>query len=91
LHERLVTLIDSCQAAIALPGGPGTLTEIALTWNLLLTESIAPRPLILIGAGWQATWQAYYQALGDYVPDYQRAWLSFAPNARTAVHLLAVG
>ena len=26
----------ACDAAIALPGGPGTLTEIALTWNLMI-------------------------------------------------------
>lgn len=88
LHERLLTLIESCQAAMALPGGPGTLTEIALTWNLLLTESIAPRPLILIGVGWQSTWQAFYQALGEYVPERQRSWLSFAPDVRAAVQLL---
>ena len=88
LHERLFTLIDSCQAAMALPGGPGTLTEIALTWNLLLTDSIASRPLILIGAGWQATLQAYYQALGEYVPESQLTWLRFAPGARAAVRLL---
>lgn len=88
LHERLLTLINSCQAAMALPGGPGTLTEIALTWNLLLTASIAPRPLVLIGAGWQATWQSFYQALGDYVPESQRAWLSFAPDVQAAVRLL---
>lgn len=88
LHERLVTLIDSCQATLALPGGPGTLTEIALTWNLLLTASIAPRPLILIGAGWQSAMQSYYQALGEYVPESQRAWLRFAPDAPAAVQML---
>src|SRR6185295_11638657 len=36
LQERLNCLIDSCDAAIALPGGPGTLTEIALSWNLMI-------------------------------------------------------
>jgi uncharacterized protein (TIGR00730 family) len=88
LLERLQTLIESCQAAIALPGGPGTLTEIALTWNLLLTAAIPPIPLILIGAGWQATWQAFYQALGEYVPENQRSFLSFAPNAHAAARML---
>jgi uncharacterized protein (TIGR00725 family) len=31
LQERLNELVLACDAAIALPGGPGTLTEISLT------------------------------------------------------------
>ena len=31
LRERLDALIDHCQAALALPGGVGTLVEIAMT------------------------------------------------------------
>jgi uncharacterized protein (TIGR00725 family) len=89
LRDRLARLIDGCEAALALPGGPGTLTEIALTWNLLLTDSIAPRPLILIGSGWQATFEAFWQALGEYVPPSQRQWLSFAPDVDSAVQALA--
>src|SRR3990172_5346318 len=38
LLERLRSLIDNCQAAFALPGGPGTLTEISLTWNLMVIQ-----------------------------------------------------
>ena len=29
LEQRLIELVHACDAAIALPGGPGTLTEIA--------------------------------------------------------------
>ena len=53
LQERLNALILGCDAAIALPGGPGTLTEIALTWNLMIVESLPRRPLVLVGKGWQ--------------------------------------
>jgi len=88
LGERLFALIEACQAAIALPGGPGTLTEIALTWNLLLTESIAPRPLILVGPGWQAVIEGFYAHLGLYVPETQRKWLSFTDQVEQAVALL---
>ena len=35
LRERLYVLIDECDGAIALPGGIGTLAEIALTWSQL--------------------------------------------------------
>ncbi|MCX6068617.1 MAG: LOG family protein, partial [Chloroflexi bacterium] len=54
LQDRLNGLIEGCDAAIALPGGPGTLTEIALMWNLMVVESIRRRPLILVGRGWQS-------------------------------------
>ncbi len=88
LNERLTRLIDGCQAALALPGGPGTLTEIALTWNLLLTDSITPRPLILIGSGWQAIFEVFWQEMGEYVPPNQRRWLSFAQDEESAVSAL---
>jgi hypothetical protein len=89
LLARLERLIDGCEAALALPGGPGTLTEIALTWNLLLTKSITPRPLILIGPGWQNTFDAFIQAFEKYIPLSQRQWLSFAKDEETAVQELA--
>lgn len=85
LHERLDRLIRGCDAAIALPGGPGTLTEIALMWNLLLTNSIPPKPLILISQGWKEVFSVFYRELGVYIPEHQRRWLSFVPNYETAM------
>lgn len=52
LFERLLRLTES-DAYIALPGGPGTLGEVALVWNLFQTESIPIRPLILVGSQWR--------------------------------------
>lgn len=88
LRERIYTLMDSCDAALALPGGIGTLTEIAFTWNHLLTGAVHPRPLILIGPGWQATFNQFFQSLGNYVPADQRRWISFAPDAQAAIAVL---
>jgi uncharacterized protein (TIGR00730 family) len=88
LRERLLALIDHCDAALALPGGAGTLTEIAMMWNQLLTEAIPPRPLILIGPAWQAIFNTFYDQLGDYVPADQRTWLHFAGDEIEAVRLL---
>jgi uncharacterized protein (TIGR00730 family) len=85
LRERLFALIEENQAAIALPGGPGTLTEISVMWNLLLTEAIAPRPLILIGPGWQETINKLFNTFDSYIPIEQRQWLSFAKDAHQAV------
>src|SRR5512140_1152626 len=67
LHERLLALIDGCDAAIALPGGVGTLLEIAMLWNRMIVEAIPQRPLILVGDGWHETTAAFYAALGSYV------------------------
>jgi uncharacterized protein (TIGR00730 family) len=88
LLERLQGLIDGCDAALALPGGPGTLTEIALMWNLMIVESIHRRPLILIGSGWQSVLDQVFAQLDIYTPAHQRELLTFAKDIHTAVEFL---
>jgi uncharacterized protein (TIGR00730 family) len=90
LQERLNELILACNAAIALPGGPGTLTEIALTWNLMIVNSIPPKPLILMGAGWRSVLESFYNSFGAYIPQNQRVLLQFAPDIKSAISLLSV-
>jgi uncharacterized protein (TIGR00725 family) len=89
LPERIMAMINGCDAAIALPGGPGTLTEIALTWNLLLTDSIRPRPLILIGEGWRLVFETLFNRMSAYIPEGQQQWLIFAPDAESAARMLS--
>lgn len=88
LIERLQTLIEKCDAAIALPGGPGTLTEITLTWNLMIVESRHRSPLILVGDGWQSVFAQVFGKLGKYTPESQRNLLQFAADVETAVKML---
>jgi uncharacterized protein (TIGR00725 family) len=88
LQERLDGLIRGCDAAIALAGGPGTLTEIALTWNMMIVKSIPVRPLILVGTGWKTVIEAMFAQMDTYIPPYQRALLRFAPDIREAVNLI---
>jgi len=88
LVERLHTLIHESDAALALPGGPGTLTEISLMWNLMTVESLHRRPLILIGDGWQSVFDQFFRGLDAYVPAHQREILSFAKDGQTAVDIL---
>jgi uncharacterized protein (TIGR00730 family) len=88
LIERLHTLIHESDAAFALPGGPGTLTEISLMWNLMIVESLHRRPLILIGRGWQSTFDQFFRELSSYMTAQQREILQFAPDVSTAVELL---
>ncbi len=88
LHERMVALIEHCDACLALPGGVGTLAEITLTWNLLLTQILSPRPLILIGPGWQATIRKFLGEQDEFIPEIQRHWLSFSTDVDSAFHSL---
>jgi uncharacterized protein (TIGR00725 family) len=90
LRRRIFALIDECDAALALPGGPGTLAEVSIMWNHLLTEAIAPRPLVLIGQGWKATLEQFFRSFDDYIPESQRAWLFFAQDGVAAVEHLNV-
>jgi len=91
MQERLIELVLACDAAIALPGGPGTLTEIALTWNLMIVASIPPKPLILTGAGWKTLMESFYNSFEVYVPQSQRVLLQFAEDVHTAVAILGKG
>ena len=88
LLERLHTLIHESDAALALPGGPGTMAEISVMWNLMIVESLHRRPLILIGDGWQSVFDQFFRGLDAYVPAHHREILSFAKDVQTAVKLL---
>lgn len=88
LYERLHGLIQGCDAAMALPGGPGTLTEITLMWNLMIVESLPRRPLILIGRGWQSTFDQFFQDFESYMSTTHRGLLYFASDVKTAVKYL---
>lgn len=88
LLGRLEALISGCDAAFALPGGPGTLTEISLMWNLLHIQALPPRPLILIGDGWQSIFYQVFTATGSHTADSAKELLLFAEDVPTALDLL---
>lgn len=88
LRQRLYALIDACDAAIALPGGVGTLAEIATMWSQMQVTATSPLPLILIGDGWKTMLEDFFDELGEYVPEKTRALVAFAPDVKTAFSLL---
>jgi uncharacterized protein (TIGR00725 family) len=88
LMERMHSLIHESDAALALPGGPGTLTEVSLMWNLMIIEALHRRPLILIGDGWQAVFDQVFTRMAQYSSPAQRELLRFAPDIQTAVQML---
>lgn len=78
LQERMIKLIDSCEIAIALPGGPGTLAEIVLMWNRIQIEAIPPVPIILVGDEWKKVFSTFFQELNNYIPSSSYAVIKFA-------------
>jgi len=59
LFERIETVINMAEGYIGLPGGPGTLAEVSIAWNLLQRKVIPAGPLVLVGADWK-------KILGDF-------------------------
>jgi uncharacterized protein (TIGR00730 family) len=90
LRQRLFALIDNCDAAIAMPGGIGTLAEIAEIWSQVQSQAITPRPIILVGNGWKQTFTTLYAAQGDFIPERYRELLKFAENSRVALAVLNI-
>jgi predicted Rossmann-fold nucleotide-binding protein len=58
LFPRLERL-TSADGFVVLQGSIGTLTEATLTWSLLQTGQIAPKPFIFVGAGWRPLFDAF--------------------------------
>lgn len=86
LADRLYALCSRCDAAVALPGGPGTLAEIAYLWNHILIRAIKEKPLVLCGSGWQRVITAFIDEFGAYVPEHDRRLLRFAENPTGALN-----
>lgn len=85
-YSRLQILIRESVGYIALRGGMGTVTEISLVWNKLMTRVIPPRPLILLGECWPRTIECLREHL--VVSQDDMAYLSFAADADEALALL---
>lgn len=77
LFGRLEALTERADAFIALPGGIGTLLEIALVWNLALISKTFRKPIILVGGSW------------DLLVTYARENLIIGPNDCGLVHPVA--
>jgi uncharacterized protein (TIGR00730 family) len=88
IHDRVRMLIEKCDAAIALPGGIGTLTEVALMWTMLSIDVIDPKPLILVGPAWKRTLHTFYQEQTGYISYNNFELLSFATDVEMAISYL---
>ncbi len=89
LRERLSHLVEYCDAAVAMPGGIGTLSEVALMWSLLQTGEIESKPLVLVGAHWQGVIGSFYTGAQEYIRAQHWGLLSFAATVDEAARMVS--
>lgn len=86
LWERLHHLTTQNAGVVVLPGGVGTLGEMALVWNFVQVGEIPPRPIVLLGALWPTTLAAFLQS--QHMPPAHAQLLTFAASPQQAVAAL---
>ncbi|HEY4688544.1 MAG TPA: LOG family protein [Anaerolineae bacterium] len=53
LFQRLHHLVAFADVWVALPGGIGTLSEVALTWSLMQVGEVPRQPFVVVGTLWR--------------------------------------
>lgn len=87
LRDRLLHLVTNNDGMIALPGGIGTLSEVALAWSFLQVAEIETRPLVLLGDIWRETIQTFYRP--EYIAPRHMEMIRFAGTPEEAIaHIL---
>jgi uncharacterized protein (TIGR00730 family) len=85
-YDRLQNLITRSVGFVALRGGMGTVTEVSLVWNKLMTGVLVSRPLVLVGDCWRPVVEAWQKHL--VVSDGEVRLLNFADNADEAAKII---
>ncbi len=86
LFQRLHHLVTLADAWVALPGGIGTLSEVALTWSLLQVGEVERRPFVVVGAIWHKTLQAFSRS--GYVDPKYHTLIRYADAVEQVLSLL---
>jgi uncharacterized protein (TIGR00730 family) len=88
LRDRMYALIDSCDAAIMMPGGVGTLAELAVMWKEEIISMKSPRMMVLVGKGWQKTIALFIEEFGAYMHLNDQKSVHFAKDINSAVAII---
>lgn len=83
LQDRVLHLVRYNDGMIVLPGGIGTLSEMALAWSFLQVGEIDTRPLVLLGDLWQETMETFIRS--EFVEVPHAALLHYADSPQDAV------
>ncbi|MBN1438126.1 MAG: LOG family protein [Anaerolineales bacterium] len=87
-RERLLTLCRLGDAAVALDGGIGTLSEIAFCATQIQTGELSPRPILLLGPLWKATFPFFFRSAAAYLTENDKALFRFPDSPAEAVRIL---
>ena len=86
LRERVLYLVDNCHGIIVMPGGVGTLSELALAWSFVQVGEIPPTPIITVGGLWQRTLAAFIDE--NYMPPVYQQLVTVARTPSEAVKMM---
>jgi len=86
LFQRLHHLVTFADAWVALPGGIGTLSEIALTWSLMQVGEMQHQPFVLVGEQWRKFIGEF--ANDEYVRPRHRDLIKYAEDVTQVLRLL---
>ena len=81
---RLERLIYGADGYVVLHGGIGTITELGLTWSLLQTHCIEPKPMVLVGEQWARLIEAFRKDCLIRPEDYELISLVQTPEEAVA-------
>ncbi len=87
-RERLMTLVRMADAAVALDGGIGTLSEIAFFATQIQTGELSPRPLLLLGEVWKQTFQSIFRSAAEYLKEEDKALFTFVSLPGEALEII---
>ncbi len=86
LFQRLHHLVTFSHALVALRGGVGTLSEVALAWSLMQVAEMPCKPFVLVGPQWRRVLDTFQRE--STIKDHDLDLLTFAPSVETVVPLL---
>ncbi len=86
--ERLLQLITLAEGYIVLPGGTGTLAELAMVWEYINKNVITPRPIVVYRKFWEPVIETIKNALADEGRSDKTGWVHYFGSPGEIIGLL---
>lgn len=86
--ERLFRLIELAQGYIVLPGGTGTLAELAMVWEYLNKGVITPRPVVVYKDFWKPVVDTVNNALIEEGKEERTNFVQLFETPEEAIEML---
>lgn len=87
LRDRLLYMVENADGYLAMPGGIGTLHEIAETWELMRIGGIPRRPFVCYGSFWTDVIGRLQDSA--YLGDGYHGMIAFAQSPAEALQAFA--